>query len=170
MFKRILFFLTLSAATIAAVAGSTGTPKGAAPAFAQANVQPDSAIAEKLATSYDITGNGNSAALPQYSYTTVAQSTIKCNHAHGCSFGLASMAQVQTSGGDWAICLLVDGTSVSCQYQGVQSGPSGFVVGNARGWATGIASGNHVVALQLYAEGTAAAYAYYELDVGEYTP
>lgn len=80
------------------------------------------------------------------------------------------MAQLEPQGGDWAICLKIDGVTASCQYQGVLGGPSGYVTGNARGVKTGVANGSHTVLTQLYVEGAGATYAYYQTDVRVYKP
>jgi hypothetical protein len=171
---RTLFCVTLLAASAAAMAGPAGMMKGAPPAWVGAALPfADAAgpnTAELLSNNYDAMGNGAGSSLTQNSYTTIASNRVKCNHAHGCSIGIETMAQVQTAGADWGICLLVDGNAVSCQYQGVQSGPSSFVVGNARGWATGVTEGFHTVDTQLYTESASATYEYFQTDVRVYKP
>jgi hypothetical protein len=168
---RSLIAVSLIASTVAAVAGPAGAPKGAAPArgmSADAVAGPNTK--EVLSATYSASGNGLSASLPAFSFTTIASSTVKCNHLQGCSIGIESMAQMQTGGADWAICLLVDGATTSCQYQGVQSGPSSFVVGNARGWASGVSNGFHVVETQLYTESNSATYQYFQTEARIYKP
>jgi hypothetical protein len=167
---RTFVAVSLLATTVAAIAGGSGSPQGA-PAAARA--QPDAELGpntkETLLATYDASGNGQSASLPQFAFTTIASSKVKCGNATGCSIGIESMAQLRTGGGDWAICLLIDGNAVSCQYQGVQSGPSGFVVGNARGWGS-VSKGSHTVETQLYAEGSGATYQYFQTDARVYKP
>ena len=51
----------------------------------------------------------------------------------------------------------------------VQSGPSSFVVGNARGWGT-VALGSHTVYTQIYTESTTATYSYFQTDTRIYKP
>jgi hypothetical protein len=169
MSTRVLIALSLVATAAVAFAGPAGTPKGAPAQAAQSNSAPTAGGKEKLVATYDAVGNGSGTSLPQFGFTTVASSTVKCESG-GCSIGIESMAQITPKGGDWAICLLVDGTSVSCQYQGVQGSTSGFVVGNARGWASGLSAGNHTVDTQLYAEGAGATYAYFQTDSRVYKP
>jgi hypothetical protein len=154
----------------AAWAGPAGSPPGSPAMHAGALVSPNASVKETLIGSYDAKGNGQTAPLPQYAYTTIATTTFKCTNSTGCSVVIESMDQIQPMGGDWAICLLVDGTSVSCQYQGVQGGPSSYVVGNARGWAGGLAQGTHTVTTQLYVEGAGAAYVYFQTDVSVFKP
>ena len=170
MSTRALVAVSLLAAASMAFAGA-GSPKGAA-ATSQSSrsADPGPNTKETGVGTYDAVGNGNSASLPQFAFTTVAGSTVKCPSAGGCSIGIEAMAQLQTGGADWAICLLVDGSTTSCQYQGVQSGPSSFVVGNARGWASGVSQGKHTVELQLYTESASATYQYFQMDSHVYTP
>jgi hypothetical protein len=168
---RTVIAVSLLASAVAAVAGTpNGAPNGAPAVHAgstQGQLGPNTA--EKLAATYDASGNGSGTSLPQFAFTTVATSTVKCNNSAGCSIGIESMAQIQSAGADWAICLLIDGSSVSCQYQGVQAGPSTFVVGNARGWGT-VALGSHTVTTQLYTESASATYEYFQTDARVYKP
>jgi len=164
---RSIVALSLIATAVAAVAGPSGSPKGAAQASPNSIAGPNTK--EKLLATYDAVGNGFSASLPQFAFTTIATSTIKCGNSGGCSVGIEAMNQMNTGGADWAICLLIDGSSVSCQYQGVQSGPSGFVVGNARGWGT-VSAGTHTVDTQLYTESASATYQYFQTDTRVYKP
>jgi hypothetical protein len=164
---RTIVGLSLLASVAAADAGPSGAPKGS-------NVQTHAVASgpntkEKLISTYDAVGNGNGAALPQFAFTTIATSHVSCPNATGCSIGIESMTQVQTGGADWAICLLIDGASVECQYQGVQSGPSSYVVGNARGWGT-VATGAHTVVTQIYTESATATYSYFQTDTRIYKP
>jgi hypothetical protein len=170
---RILAGASLLASTAIAFAAPSGAPQGApaqspygASSFAVAGANTQ----ELLSGTYIAEGNGNSTPLTQGGFTTIASSNVKCNHAHGCSFGIESMAQMQTGGGDWAICLMVDGAAVSCQFQGVQSGPSSFVVGNALGFASGIAQGFHTVDTMLYTQSASATYQYFQTNVNVYKP
>jgi hypothetical protein len=161
----------LATAVAASAAGLAGSPHGAP---AQAQAQDTSPLAgpntkETLISTYDAVGNGNSASLPQNAFTTIAASNVKCTNTNGCSIGIESMVQIQSGGGDWAICLLIDGAQTSCQFQGVQSGPSSFVVGNARGWGT-VAAGTHSVQTQVYVSGPSATYQYFQTDARVYKP
>ena len=164
--------ITLAALCSAlAHAASPGMPHGAPKAAPSAAVEPATTSGpKKLLNTWIQQGNGSNAPLPQFAFTTLETSTVNCNNAAGCTIGLESMAQLQPQGGDWAICLLVDGVSTSCQYQGSLAASSGYVVGNARGVRAGVASGNHTVTTQLYAEGAGATYTYYQTDIRVYKP
>jgi len=158
MSTRALVAVSLIAATSLAFAGSSGSPKGH-------GVSQNTATAgvSKISGTIDVNGNGESASLPQFAFTEVADASVSCKKA--CSIEVEAMSQIQTAGADWAICLVVDGVDVSCQYQGVQAGPSSFVVGNARGFAAALAVGTHDVQMQLYSESATATYQYFQMDV-----
>jgi hypothetical protein len=168
MLIRTIVAVSLLASAVAAVAAGSGSPKGVQ---TQNGVNGNSGpnTKEKLTGTYIAVGNGNSTGLTPFTFTTVASSSVKCSNAAGCTIGIGAMAQMQTSGGDWAICLSIDGGYVECQYQGVQSGPSSFVVGNARGTGT-VAVGTHTVNLDLYGEGSAPTYQYFQMDTAVYKP
>lgn len=152
----------------AQAAGPAGSPPGAK--VPQAQVSPQISGVKKLVATYMGQGNGNNAALPQFAFTTIDSGTVKCGNTAGCTIGIESMAQIKPQGGDWAICLQVDGTNTTCQYQGIQGSTTGYVVGNARGIRTAVALGNHTVATVLYVEGAGCTYAYYETDYRVYKP
>jgi len=92
-------------------------------------------------------------------YNTVDTSVVTCpNNVQACTIGLESMAQLTTGGGDWAICLKVDGIAPSCQYQGVQGSLTGLVVGNARGARQNLAPGTHTVETQIHVQNSGSLY------------
>jgi len=166
MSTRAFVAVSLLAAASLAFAGSSGSPKGAT---SKASSDAVTASKEKLTGTYDVTGNGQSASLPQFSFTTVADTSVNCGKK-ACSIGIEAMAQIQSAGADWAICLVVDGGDVECQYQGIQAGPSSFVSGNARGFISGLSSGTHDVQLQLYSESATGTYQFFDMDARTYTP
>lgn len=97
-------------------------------------------------------------ALTQNAYNTVDTSVVTCPaSAVACTIGLESMAQINPAGNDWAICLLVDGISPSCQYQGVPGSVTGLAVGNARGARQNLAPGSHTVQTQVFVQNHVAA-------------
>ena len=152
-----------------ALAGPAGSPPGAG--MKRAAATPEATVGpKKLVNTWIGSGNGNNAALPQFVYTTIETTVVNCANAAGCTIGIESMAQIKPQSADWAICLRVDGVSASCQYQGNLQGPSGYVIGNARGVKTGITTGSHTVTTQLYVEGVGATYAAYQTDVRVYKP
>lgn len=166
--------LTLAAiAMVSLVAAYAAGPAGSPPGAGHANATEAAPLVigpKKLINTYIGQGNGNNAALPQFAYTTIDTATVKCPNTAGCTIGIESMTQLKPQGGDWAICLRVDGVSVSCQYQGHQGSGSGYVVGNARGVKAGVTLGDHTVTTQLYAEGAGATYAAYQSDYRVYKP
>lgn len=167
--KVALAATTVVMSMVVQAAGPAGTPAGAVNNNAQ-GIKPDAVGPEKLLATYIGSGNGNNAALPQFAFTTVDSATVNCKNTGGCTIGIETMAQLKPQGGDWAICLQVDGTNTSCQYQGHQGSTTGYVVGNARGVRTGVAFGNHSVATVLYVEGAGCTYAYYQSDYRVYKP
>ena len=108
-----------------------------------------------------VTGNGLSTALPQFSFTPIDSGTV-LNCKKACIVSADVTAQMNTGGADWAICIVVDGTDIECQYQGVQSGPSSYVVGNATANASA-AAGDHTFQTQLYTESASASYQYFAM-------
>lgn len=169
-------FFTLAAAVAALVstlaqAGPAGTPRGAPKAAPDAAVQPATTSGpKKLLNTWIQQGNGTNSPLTAFAFNTLETSTVNCNNAAGCTIGLESMVQLKPQGGDWALCLLVDGTTTSCQYQGSLAASSGYVVGNALGLRAGVASGAHTVTTQIYSEGTGATYTYYQTNIRVYKP
>jgi hypothetical protein len=164
--KITLAATALASRVAAQAAGPAGTPAGAK----SPGVQPQAVGPKKLLSTYIGSGNGNGASLPQFAYTTIDSATVNCKNTGGCTIGIETMAQIKPQGGDWAICLTVDGTNTSCQYQGIQGSTTGYVVGNARGVRTGVTFGNHAVTTQIYVEGAGAVYAYFQSDYRVYKP
>jgi hypothetical protein len=166
MSTRAFVAVSLLAAASMAFAGSSGSPTGKSN-----KVQQGAAVVgkEKATGIYDNVGNGESTGLPQFAFTPVADTTISCGRA-SCSVLIEAMGQIQSAGADWAICLLVDGVDYECQYQGVQAGPSSFVVGNARAYAPALSAGSHTVEMQEYTESASATYQYFQMDVTTLKP
>src|SRR5215468_790133 len=107
MSVRTIVALSLLATTVAAVAGGSGSPKAAPSAFQGAHQFSGPNVKEKLIGTYDAVGNGAGTGLPQFAFTTVASNVVKCSNSAGCSIGIETMAQIQSAGADWAICLLI---------------------------------------------------------------
>lgn len=150
--------IMLAAATAAfasspALAGPNGSPL-------HAMKQPPLQVL-KLKNEAFVIGNGNSTPLPQFAFTPIDPGTVlHCKAA--CTLSASASVQMSTGGADWALCLVLDGAAIECQYQGVQSGPSGFVMGNAQ-VAASFAAGDHTFQTQLYTDGDAAAYQYFSM-------
>lgn len=146
--------------TGAAMAAGNGMPNGVK--VRDASAQTTIGANMKLLKTVTGTGNGSGSSLAM-GFNTVDERVINCAVAAGCAIGIESMGQIKPQGADWAICLLIDGSSVTCQYQGIQGSTSGWVVGNARGVGV-VTAGNHTVTTQLYTESSTASYAYFSTD------
>jgi hypothetical protein len=87
----------------------------------------------KIITTYISAGNGGGSALAAGVFNFVESRTVDCNKAGGCVVGQESMVQINPGGGNWAICLSVNASYTTCQFQGHLPDTGTFVVGNARG-------------------------------------
>jgi len=153
--KLVFALAAASLVTTTAHAGSSGSPLRST--MKHQAVQP-----LKLKKEAYVTGNGESAPLPQFEFTPIDSGTV-LNCTKVCTISAEVTAQVQTAGADWAICITVDAADIECQYQGVQSGPSSFVVGNASGSAAAMSVGSHTVQTQLYTESASATYQFFNM-------
>jgi len=160
MSKLILTFAAATLASSAALAGgNNGSPL-------HSMKQPPVMTLKQGKETY-ITGNGFSTALPQFAFTPIDGGTVlNCTKA-SCIISADVSAQMQTGGADWAICVTIDGVDIECQYQGVQSGPSSFVVGNVTA-SSAQAAGSHTIQTQLYTESASATYQYFNMHYGEH--
>lgn len=83
--------------------------------------------------------------------TTIDTANVKCANASGCIIGVAAMVQAISNGGggQWAICVLVDGNQAApgCPTQGIVP-TSNYVVGNLR-TNTPVATGTHTVVTEI---------------------
>lgn len=154
MSKIIVALAAIGLMTSAAHAGSSGSPlKG--------RTIHKPVMTLKTKNEAYVTGNGESASLTQFAFTPIdSGTTLNCKKA--CTLSAEATSQMNTGGADWAICIVIDGADVECQYQGVQSGPSGFVVGNASGSTTG-GIGAHTFQTQLYTESASATYQFFNM-------
>src|SRR5262249_8255770 len=108
-----------------------------------------------------VTGNGESTALSQFNFTPIdSGTTLNCKKA--CVLSAEAMAQMQTGGADWALCIVIAGAAVECQYQRVPPGPSSFVVGNASASTPG-GIGGHTSQTELYTESASATYQFFNM-------
>src|SRR5579864_2475480 len=149
--KAVLVFAAAAFASTAAFAGNNGSTSKTA-------VTPSFAL--KLKNEAFVQGNGDTTALTQYQYTPIdSGTTLNCTRV--CTISATVSSQVQTGGADWAIGIEVDGSFIESQYQGVQSGPSSFVVGNVEASAPSLAIGHHIFNTLLNTESTTATYQYY---------
>src|SRR5437868_559615 len=122
--KLVFALAAASLVSTAAYAGHSGSPL-------KNNAMQRTVAPLKLRNEAYVTGNGESTALPQFQFTPIdSGTTLNCKKA--CALAAEVTAQIQSAGADWAICIVIDGADVECQYQGVQAGPSSFVVGKDR--------------------------------------
>lgn len=153
--KLVFALAAASLVSTTAYAGHNGSPLGST--MKHQAVQP-----LKLKKEAYVTGNGNSTPLPQFAFTPIDSGTV-LNCTKVCTISAEVSAQIQTAGADWAICITVDSADIECQYQGVQAGPSTFVMGNASGSLASVAIGSHTVQTQLYTESATATYQFYNM-------
>jgi hypothetical protein len=152
--KMIMFAAAAGFVSSAALAaGHNGSPL-------HSGAQPPAQVL-KMKKEIFVTGNGLSTSLPQFQFTTIDTESTSCSKV--CTISADVSSQMNTGGADWAICVLVDGATMDCQYQGVQSGPSSFVVGNVTGSLGSLAIGSHTIQTQLYTESASATYQYYAM-------
>lgn len=111
----------------------------------------------KLLITYISSGTGGSLAAGAFNF--VESRTVNCAKAGGCIISQESMLQLNPGGGNWAICLSVNGTYTTCQFQGHLPDTGSFVVGNARG-NVAVPTGVHTVQTDVFTSnaGTLAAW------------
>ena len=153
--KLVFAVAAASLVSTVAYAGHSGSPL-------KNTVKHQAVQPTKLKNEAYVTGNGDSTALVQFAFTPIDAGTV-LNCKKTCTVSAEVTAQVQTAGADWAICVTVDGADIECQYQGVQAGPSTFVVGNATASAAGMSAGDHTFQTQLYTESATATYQYFNM-------
>ena len=101
----------------------------------------------KLVNTYISSGNGG--ALSAGVFNPIESRTVNCNKIGGCVIEQDSMIQVSPGGGNWAICLSVNSTYTTCQFQGHLPDVGTYVIGNARGNVL-VAQGIHTVQTDVY--------------------
>ena len=154
MTKMIVALAAAGLVSTVAYAGPSGSP-------AHSNMKHQPVQTLKMRNEAFVTGNGLGAALTQFDYTPIDSGTVlHCKKA--CVISADATSQLQTAGADWAICIALDGSYIECQYQGVQAGPSSYVMGNA-GASAAAAIGDHTVQTFLYTESASATYQYYAM-------
>jgi hypothetical protein len=143
----------LLAATVFASMTQLAMAAGASPdmpagkAMAQSANQVLTHDPRKLVNTYISSGSGG--ALSAGVFNPVESRTVNCNKIGGCVIEQDSMIQLSPGGGNWAICLSVNGTYTTCQFQGHLPDVGSFVVGNARGNVL-VAQGIHTVATDVF--------------------
>jgi hypothetical protein len=120
----------------------------------------------KLLKTYVSTGTGGALAAGTFNF--VESRTVDCPKATGCSIGQESMLQLNPGGGNWAICLSVNGAYTTCQFQGHLPDTGSFVVGNARGFVS-VPQGVHTVMTEVFVS-LASTLAQWQTDHRVYAP
>lgn len=119
----------------------------------------------KLLKTYVSLGNGGSLVA---GFNFVESRTVDCPKVAGCSIGQESMLQLNPGGGNWAICLSVNGSYTTCQFQGHLPDTGSFVVGNARGFLS-VPQGVHTVQTEVFVS-LASTLAQWQTDHRVYAP
>jgi hypothetical protein len=165
----------LAAAVVASFSQATvaapGAPAGAQmmPSAAEKAGGTESYVERKVVKIYLNSGNGAGSALNALTFNTIESGTVNCTNAAGCTVGQDSMVQLSPNGGNWAICLAVDGVYSSCQYQGHTPDVSSFVVGNAKGLSGKVSFGLHAVRTDVFVDLASSLYAW-QTDTRVYKP
>lgn len=170
MNKQTFAKLAICAAAIAsfgqwALAGQAGPTLPAGKTMSRGDIGPLTHDPRKLTNTYVSQGSGGSLAA---GFNFIESRTVNCAPTSGCHIGQESMVQLSTTG-NWAICLSVDSTYTTCQYQGNLPDAGSYVVGNARGFSVGVTQGVHTVQTEVYVD-VASTLAQWETDHRVYKP
>ena len=170
MLRSVQFCLLAAAAALSLGAQAKGEPPGLKGNQAQAQPQAIS-TSHKLQKTYFDTNNENGLALGAGSFTTVgAQLNLNCDNAAGCTIAINGNAQLAAGASDnnAALCLLIDGVSISCPFNTIIRAGSGFQIMNYQTFAS-VALGNHSVDMSVYS-GAASALYRWNKEVKQYKP
>jgi hypothetical protein len=137
----------IASMTQLAVAGGAGPELPAGKSMAKSAMGVMTHDPRKLVNTYISSGNGGSLAANTFNF--IESRTVDCNKTVGCLIEQDSMVQLSPGGGNWAICLSVNGTYTTCQFQGHLPDVGSYVVGNARGNVL-VAQGVHTVQTDVY--------------------
>jgi hypothetical protein len=145
--------LKLSLAAAAALAMSAGAQAGSEPPGSKAvsKVSPMAiSTSHKLQkTFFDTSSTSTPLAVGNNDIGTVL--TVNCANTAGCTIAGNMNAQLAAAATEnaAAICLIVDGSSVSCPFNGIIRAGSGFQVMNYQTF-TSVALGNHTVQMRIF--------------------
>lgn len=146
-------FLKLSLAAAAVMTMSVGAQAGSEPPGSKSvsKVSPMAiGTAHKLLKTYfDTDSTATPLAVGNNDIGTVL--TVNCANTAGCTIAGNMNAQLAAAASEnaAAICLIVDGSSVSCPFNGIIRAGSGFQVMNYQTF-TSVALGNHTVQMRVY--------------------
>lgn len=148
MSRTIQLTLAAAAAAIAFAAHATGEPPGIK---ARANVSPQAiSTSHKLQKTFFDT-DSSAMSLVSGMNTVGTQLTVNCANTAGCTIAGNLNAQLAATATEnsAAICLVVDGSSVSCPFNAIIRGGGGFQLMNYQTF-TNVALGNHTVDMWVY--------------------
>jgi len=146
-------FAKLSLAAVSAVVLSFSAQAGGADAAGgkSKNWSPEAiSTSHKLQKSYfDTDATTTALAVGMNDVGTVL--TVNCGNAGGCTIAGSMNAQLAAAASEnaAAICLVVDGSSVNCPFNGIIRAGSGFQVMNYSTF-TSVAAGNHTVQMRVF--------------------
>ncbi len=171
LFKAGLLAAAVIALSSQAAVAAPGTPPGARmkPAATEGAGGTESYTVRKVLKIYINNGNGFGSALSAATFNTIESGTVNCTNAAGCTVGQDSMVQLAPNGGNWAICLAVNGIYSTCQYQGHLPHVSSFVVGNAKGFSATVPFGLHTVRTDVYVDAASTLHGW-QTDTRVYKP
>lgn len=159
MLRSVQFCLLAAAAALSLGAQAKGEPPGLK--GNQALAQPQAiSTSHKLQKTYFDTNNESGLVLGAGTFTTVGtQLTVNCANAAGCT--IAGNLNAQLSAGasenNAALCLVIDGSSLSCPFNTIIRAGSGFQVMHYQTFGF-VPLGNHTVDMQVYSNAASALY------------
>jgi hypothetical protein len=153
--KAFLFLAAAALASTAASAGHNGSP------LKSMNHPPIQEL--KVKKEVFISGNGDSTSIAPFTFTNLDSGSVLSCTRTPCTISATAQVQYEpgATGGGWAICLLVDGVDIECQYLG-QADDTFFHSGSVQG-SVSAAIGNHTVQTQLYVEQNNSTYQYFAM-------
>lgn len=147
-------FAQLSLTAVSAVVLSFSAQAGGADAAGGKSKQQSSPEAistshKLLKTYFDTDSTTTALAVGMNDVGTVL--TVNCGNADGCTIAGSMNAQLAAAASEnaAAICLVVDGTSVSCPFNSIIRAGSGFQVMNYQTF-TSVTPGNHTVTMRVF--------------------
>ena len=111
-----------------------------------------------------VTGNALSAAIPAFTFTNIDPGeTVDCGKK-ACTVSALASVQYEpgATGGGWAICQLVDGSDIQCQYYG-QADDTFFHMSTVSA-SVAVGPGTHTVQTQIYVEQSNSTLQYYNME------
>lgn len=159
MLRSVQFCLLAAAAALSLGAQAKGEPPGLKGNLAQAQPQAIS-TSHKLQKTYFDTFNESGLPLAAGSFTTVGtQLTVNCANAAGCTIAINGNAQLAAGASEntAALCLQIDGASISCPFNTIIRAGSGFQIMNYQTFAS-VALGNHTVDMAVFSSTASALY------------